>query len=170
MLLYIEMHTHTSMSHWELTEFANLTPFVKIFLYPEQSNYYYCGLLGTNWIHQVTEIRLSKFWKIFKSTHITRTCYWELTEFTKKQCFRSLKRCAILNNKLITWESYWETTEFTMILRHRYLKCCYILRSTIIQACPIGNSLNSPRNFDSIRQNFSISLAVHLLLLRPTTN
>jgi len=62
MLLYIEMHTQTSMSHWELTEFANMIQYVKIFLNPEESTYYYCGLLGTNSIHQVTEIRLSQFW------------------------------------------------------------------------------------------------------------
>jgi len=155
-------------THWIPLEI--LIPFVKTFLYPEESTYCYWGLLGTNWIQQVTEIRVTKFWSIFKSTHITRAFYWELNEFTKKQCFSSLKRCSILNNKLITCESYWKPPVFIVILRFRSVKCCYILKSTIIQACPIGNSLNSPRNFDSIRENFSIFRRGHLLLLRPIWN
>ena len=58
----------------------------------------------------------------------------------------------------------------THFIKEWSLKCCYILKSTLTQACLFGNSLNSPRNFDSIRENFSISRTVHLLLLRPIGN
>ena len=62
MLLYIEKHTHTSMSPWELIDsprnFDSIRENVSI---PEQSTYYDCGLLGINRIHHFTQIRLTKF-------------------------------------------------------------------------------------------------------------
>jgi len=82
---------------------------------------------------------------MFKSTHITRAGYWELTEFTKKQCFSSLKRCSILNNMLITCESYWEPTEFIMMLRFRSLKCCFIEKQTHTSMSH-WELIDSPRN------------------------
>jgi len=67
MLLYIEKHTHTSMSigtHWIRLEI--LIPFLKIFPYPDQSTYYFCGLFGSTGIDDITEIRSGNFDKSLK--------------------------------------------------------------------------------------------------------
>jgi len=123
--LYLDQSLITIAAYWELTEFTNLLRFGQQNFEKSLNVHILLELANGNYL--ISQI---------------------------KQCLSSLKCCCILNSPFITCVSYWEPTEFTMILRLCSLKCSYILKSTLIQACPMGNSLKSPRNFDSIRENF----------------
>jgi len=142
--------------------------FLKIFLYPELSTNYYSGLLGWTEFTKLLRFGSPNYDKSLK-VHILQEPATGNYEFIKKQCFSSLKLCSILNNTWLHVNPFGNLLS-NVILRVRSLKCFYIFKSTFIQACHIGNSLNSPTNFDSISENSSISRTVHLVLLRPTRN
>ncbi|MFN1208254.1 hypothetical protein ACKXGD_14885, partial [Enterococcus lactis] len=61
-----------------------------IFLYPKQSTHYYCGLLGTNRIHQVPEILLTKFDKYLK-VHILQERVFGPNSIHKETVFQFVK-------------------------------------------------------------------------------
>jgi len=152
-----------------LNSHRNFDSIPKIFLFPNSpliNTAAYCELTEFTKLLRFESPNFDKSLKV----HILQEPAMGSNWIHKETVFQLVNTLLTFSKKLITCESYWEPTEFTMILRFRSVKCCYMLKSTLTQGCPIGNWLNSHRNFDSIRENFSISLTVHLLLLRSIGN